>query len=321
MEQDYLNPVSYDLFEEVNPPEFLAGELKSRQASEEEWEPEVIKYEGRNAKWKTSIEMVLCVHGWEKPDKTKPMSLILFEVGMYCLEPHQHYKAIHTWFTFEGESEPQVLSYAPFDRTKIWAESEQNISVTKDLNAKLSLRPLSMGGVDVTPSFQMKKDWKRISFARGSASREFNIKTHRWDKIWWFLEENELQERSLPDCLNLAVLVKRKNDAPFSASFAIRTQTTPLRGIFGGVRRIFSRQADKPVPFLPSKEPHGRKWEKVKALIHVDQLGNWNKEGSLIPLINISGLELSVFDGQVSDSGGNCQIFGKHDRERSSTLN
>lgn len=107
-EETLLNegPLPYNLFEEINPPDAIAGETKTSNDPPNQLQREVVTYRDVTSDFSFSVEMPLCVHGWENPDKKQAMSLMVFDYTMIYTKRDHFVKSVKTSFSFDEAAFP-----------------------------------------------------------------------------------------------------------------------------------------------------------------------------------------------------------------------
>ena len=300
--------LSFTLLEEENPPEAIAGETKTNNFPPNQPQRDVVTYRDVTSDFSVSVQMSLCVHGWEKPDRKQAMSLMVFDYEMIYTKRNHFVKSVKTVFTFdeaaypaearsgEGPANPAVVAYAPFEREMRWNKTEADVKDGVHADAKF--------GVDYGASAELSGGReKEVShtqkfFTRGQAGRQYNNKTGNWNRVVWFLQQNESQGDGVPSTFSVAILVKRASNANFKGSFFIRIEAGRWENWNSGWRRIFSKPEDGPINFDPEREEMGQKWETHKDKIFQDKLGLLEEDGKLTKLVEIWGLDLGSFAPQ-----------------------
>lgn len=298
-------PLPYNLFEEINPPDAIAGETKTSNDPPNQLQREVVTYRDVTSDFSFSVEMPLCVHGWENPDKKQAMSLMVFDYTMIYAKRDHFVKSVKTSFSFdeaafpaearseEGPSNPSVVAYAPFAGSMAWNKTEADVKKQGHIDAKIGAN--DGGSAELSGGGQTEISHTQKFFTRGQAGRQFNNKTRKWDRVVWFLQQNESQGDGIPSTFSVAVLLKRASNANFRGTFFIRTEAGPCENFYSRWRRFFSTKEDDPVNFDPQKEEKGRKWENYKDKISTDNLGLLERDGKLIGLAEIWGWDLGTF--------------------------
>ena len=298
-------PLSFTLLEEHNPPEAIDGETKTYNVPADQLQREVVTYRDVTSDFSVSVQMPLCVHGWESAEKKQAMSLMVFDYRLVYTKRDHFVKSVKTEYLFdeaafpaeagsgEGPASPSVVAYAPFETPMEWNKTEGEVKNQAHADAKIGINygvnaELSAGGereISHTQKF----------FTRGQAGRRFNNRTRRWEGVFWFLQQNESQGDGVPSTFCVAILLKRASNANFKATFSIRAEAGRWADWKTGCKRIFSKKEDDPVNFGPQIEAKGRKWETHKDKISLDNLGLLEKDGKLTELVKVWGLDLGTF--------------------------
>ncbi len=92
--------------EEENPPEAVAGETKTGNFPANETQRDVVTYRDINTDFSVSVEMVLCVHGWQKPDEQQAMSLMVFDHRVNYTRRNHYVKSVKMVFKFDEAAFP-----------------------------------------------------------------------------------------------------------------------------------------------------------------------------------------------------------------------
>ena len=300
------------LLEEQNPPEAVGGETKTSNFPANQSQRDVVTYRDVTSDFSVSVEMPLCVHGWEKPDRKQAMSLMVFDYKVIYTKRDHFVKSVKTLFNFdeaafpaegrsgEGPSNPNIVAYAPFERPMKWNKTEADITDQAHVEFKL--------GASYGVSAELSADGgKEIShtqkfFTRGQAGRQYNNRAGRWDRVVWYLQQNESQGDGVPVTFSVAILLKRASNANFKGTFFIRIEAGRLENLVSGWRRMFSKKEDDPVNFDPQNEEKGQKWETHKDNISQENLGLLEKDGELTKLVEVWGLDLGTFAPQHQPS-------------------
>ena len=134
------------LREEEDPPESIAGETKTNNVPKDEQQRRVVTFRDFESGLMASVEMVLCVHGWENPDKKQAMSLMVFEYTLHYTKTDHYIRSVRTEFVFDertvstalgGErANPEVLAYAPFEKELRWNETTADVKNERHGDAK-----------------------------------------------------------------------------------------------------------------------------------------------------------------------------------------
>ncbi len=297
-------PLTYNLFEEINPSDAIAGETKTDNHPPNEVQREVVTSRKVTSDFSFSVVMPLCVHGWENPDKEKAMSLMVFDYEMLYTKRNNFVKSVKMSFTFdeaafpaeerseEGRSNPRVEAYAPFAGLA-WNKTEADVKKQSHVDAKIGAN--YGGSLETSGGEQKEISHTQKFFTRGQAKREYNNKTGKWDQVVWYLQQNESQRDGIPSTFSVAVLLERASNANFRGTLSIRAEAGLWENFKSGWPRFFSIKEDDPVNFDPQKEEKGQKWETYKDKISTDNLGLLARDHKLIGLAEVWGSDLGTF--------------------------
>ena len=298
-------PALFTLYEELEPPDAVAGELKTRNPPEDSFQRKVVTYRGQKSDFKVLVELAACVHGWRTPDHKEAMTLMVFDYELHYTKKNHFVDSVKTEFKFgevdssiKGQAgqvspDPEVMAYAPFGTTKEWDESAADMEQKMSVNTSISGQ--FVGKADVGGSIDRKNQHEQKFFNRGEASRELNNRTNKWDRVYWFLQQNDSQQRGVPPSFTVAILLKRASMSRFQMTFDIRLDAGLWENMKSRTKRFFSRKEDDPVYFDPEKLPTGTKWEKFKRDIKQDNLGALMEGDKLTNLVSVWGVELGTF--------------------------
>ena len=296
---------SFTLLEEQNPPETIDGETKTHNHPANQSQRDVVTYRNVTENYSISVEMPLCVQGWENPEKKQAMSLMVFEYRLVYVQRDCFVKSVKTSFVFDeaassaeeqesqGPANPSVVAYAPFESPMRWNETDAEVKYQAHGSGKIGINygaqaELSAGG-------EREASHTQKFFSRGLATRKFNNTTRKWDEVSWFLQQNESQRDGVPSNFSVAILLKRESNANFKGTFNIRTEAGRWADWKSGYRRFFRMKEDDPVNFDPQESEKGRKWATYKSKISQDDLGQLERDGQLAELVNIWGSDLGAF--------------------------
>lgn len=306
----HTGPASFILYEEVNPPDAVVGETKTKNNPPNQPQRPVVTYRGIESDFKVSVEMALCVHGWNTPEKKLPMSLMVFDYRLLYAKRDHHVASIKTQFTFNeaqspkavaqvgaARAEPQVVAYAPFERKVTWNETEADVKTQGYGSGKVGWN----SGVTAELGGGGQKEVSHIQrcFAQGQASRQYNNKNGKWDRVFWFLQQNDRQGDGVPPTFSVAILLRRASQAKFEGTFSIRLEAGLWEDIKSGLKRFFSKVEDDPVNFDPQREPEGGKWANFIDHIDTENLGQLAADDELIKLVEVWGIDLGAFGPQM----------------------
>lgn len=293
------------LLEEEDPPEAVAGETKTKNVPPTEEQRPVITYRGIDSDLTASVEMVACVHGWRKPDKEQAMSLMVFDYKLHYTKRDHHISSVKTEFIFEEETvpagsqvgkaraDPEVVAYAPFERELRWNETESDVKNQGHADVKLGVN--SLVTFELSGGGEREISHRQKHFDQGMASRKFNNKSRKWDRVFWFLQQNGSQGHGVPSEFSVAILLKRSSNAKYKGTFGLRVEAGLWEDLGSGIRRFFRKAEDDPVNFNPQRKPEGSKWEDIRNNIDEENLGALAKGDELVKLVEVWGLDLGAF--------------------------
>lgn len=298
--------LSFTLLEEHNPPEAIDGETKTYNDPPNQIQREVVTYHDVTSDFSVSVEMPLCVHGWETPEKRQAMSLMVFDYRLIYAKRDHFVKSVKTAYLFDEaafpaearsgdkSASPSVVAYAPFETPTEWNKTEGEVKDQAHADAKIG------GSYGATAELSTGGEWENTHtqkyFTRGQAERRFNNRTRRWERVFWFLQQNESQGDGVPSTFSVAILLKRASNANFKATFSIRAEAGRWADWKSGYRRIFGKKEDDPINFDPQTEAKGHKWENHKDKISLDNLGLLAKDDKLTEFVKVWGLDLGTFE-------------------------
>lgn len=294
--------------EELNPElsESLGG-FKTTNPEGDRFQRQMLHVSSAKSKFKKTVELVLCAHGWKHSDRKEPMTLIVLGINLSCHTRHFRFQSVRIWLTFDEDNKrnpsdgviayPHVIAYAPFVQQERWNVSTANITDNRELEAGLSVNQLA--SVNVSGSRSHEISYTRKHFDRGSADRLYDDKTGRTYGVEWYCEQNQLQKYGVQPNFHLAVLLGRLHDKEnaisFKARFDMQIEAGFIHDFEQGLRRAFRLQKpeDDPVYFDPSKEPdvHGAAGigQKLLEKIDLDNLGALAEGNMLSKLLDATG--------------------------------
>ncbi|KAL2046275.1 hypothetical protein N7G274_001722 [Stereocaulon virgatum] len=291
------------LREEEDPPESVAGETKTHNVPKNEQQRGVVTFRDSEPGLTVSVEMVLCVHGWENPDKQQAVSLMVFDYKLHYTKGDYYIRSVETEFVFDemtvstalgGErANPEVLAYAPFEKELRWNETTADVKNERHGDAKVGGNYIATAEVSAGGAKEISHQQKY--FDRGVASRKYNNKSRRWDRVSWFLQQNGIQGHGVPSTFSVAILLRRASDPMYTGTFDLRVEAGLWENLKSGIRRFFRKTEDDPVIFNPKRRPEGSRLMKVQKDIDEEKLGALAKDDELIKLVKVWGLDLESF--------------------------
>ena len=289
--------ITFELWEEENPPEATAGETKTKNIPPNQIQRPITTYRGVNSNLKPLVEMVTCVHGWDNPDSKQAMSLMVFEFRLSYAARDNYIASVMTKFIFkdsevgEGGANPQVVAYAPFEREMRWNKTEAEVKAESHYDASIGVSYIA--SADAGGGGKRELLHQQRFFDRGQAGREFV--NGKWDRVWWFLQQNDSQSHGVASTFNVAMLLKRSSDSAFQGTFEMRLEAGFWEDLKSGVKRFFRKKEDDPINFDCQREPEGRKWKKLGENIDRWNLGALAEDDELVKLVEVWDPNLGTF--------------------------
>ncbi|KAL6807932.1 hypothetical protein GGI42DRAFT_319303 [Trichoderma sp. SZMC 28013] len=282
-----------NLYEELEP-DFSGslGGFKTFNPKKDRFQRSAIHVSAKKSKFKKTVELILCCHGWKTPDKEVPMTLIVLGVKLSCHDRDSRFQSVRISLQFDEDDKrdprdafeacPQVVAYAPFVQDEYWNITEANVADTNEYGGKLGVDQVVQAEVSANKSSEVS--YTRRHFDRGTAYRLHDQHTGRFNGVEWYCEQNKQQNYGVMPNFHLAVLVERSRlhgkAISFKAEFDMRAEAGFRHDIEQGLRRAFRllRPEDDPVYFDPSKEKPdvngvGGVGEKLLKNIEIDNLG------------------------------------------------
>ncbi|KAK5997910.1 hypothetical protein PT974_00276 [Cladobotryum mycophilum] len=313
-----------DNFYEDLDPDFdqSLGAFKTSNPTDNRYQRQFIRISKQRSEFKKTVELVLCVHGWKRPDKKEPMTLIILGVYLKCHAKNFRYQSVRIGLSFHEddkadpskavEASPQVVAYAPFVREQRW-------NVTSSSNEDAHSYGASLGGgqfvtLDANAKKEASVSYTRKHFDKGTADRLYDENTGRVYGVEWYCEQNQLEQYGVEPHFHLAVLVDRKHDAnnnpvTYSAIFDMKIEAGFAHDFRQEIRRLFRlrKPEDDPIYFDPSREEpqvHGLDGVGKKLLekIKIDNLGELAEGEELSQLLNIPGMTFSGLEAMSPPS-------------------
>ncbi|OPB38163.1 hypothetical protein A0O28_0012670 [Trichoderma guizhouense] len=297
------------LYEELNP--VFSGSLgafKTSNPKDDRFQRPVIHVSAKKSKFKKTVELILCCHGWKNPDKEIPMTLIVLGVKLSCHDRESRFQSVKISLRFDEDDKrdqrdafeacPQVVAYAPFVQDEYWNITEANVTDTNGYGGKLGVDQVVQAEVGVDKSSEIS--YTRRHFDKGVADRLYDEDTGRYYGVEWYCEQNKLQDYGVMPNFHLAVLLERSHHhgkaISFKAEFDLQAEAGISYDIEEGLRRVYRllRPEDDPVYFDPSKEKPdvngvGGVGEKLLRSIKIDNLGALAEGQLLSKLIDSAG--------------------------------
>ncbi|UKZ47107.1 hypothetical protein TrVGV298_001321 [Trichoderma virens] len=296
------------LYEELNPDVSASlGAFKTSNPHDGRFQRPNIHVSSTKSKFKKTVELILCVHGWENPDKKEPMTLIVLGVNLSCHDLNSRFQSVTIKLKFDeddtshpantAKANPQVVAYAPFVQQKRWNHTTATVTENRESGGDLGVDKYVQAKVSANNSSEFS--YVREYFDRGSAHPIYDKQTRRLRGVEWYCEQNEQQEYGVMPNFHLAVLLKRSHDEdraiPFKAKFEMRTEAGSRYDFEQGLRRVFRglKPEDDPVYFDPSRDPDvngvAGVGQRLFESIQIDNLGALAEGQFLSKLVDSAG--------------------------------
>ncbi|KAK5991371.1 hypothetical protein PT974_09652 [Cladobotryum mycophilum] len=290
----------------------ISGAFKTSNPKNNRWQRPFLHDTPPESRFRKKVEIVLCVHGWETPDRIKPMTLLVLGVTLQCQTPNFRYQSARMWLKFgedtkikprnEEDAAPAVVAYAPFVQQEEWNPSEESVSTSTTYGGSLGIEKYVNVGVKC--STEASSSYTRTHFDRGTADI-LVCDTGTAQRVYgvnWYCEQNKLQMYGVKPYFHLAVLIERshtKDNQPisFSAVFDMRIQAGFWHDFEEERRRFFrlGKPEDDPVYFHPSTQDQvggiNRAGQKILHKVNKERLGDLAEGDHLSKLIDEAGLQ------------------------------
>ncbi|QYS93799.1 hypothetical protein H0G86_001167 [Trichoderma simmonsii] len=285
------------------------GGFKTTNPLHNRFQRQMIHISPTKSKFKKTVELVLCIHGWENPDRKVPMTLVVVGVNLSCHARNFRFQSLRIRLRFSEdnqrsranafEARPQVVAYAPFVQEQRWNTTVANVNDNREFGGKLGVNQFAQ--TEMSASRKAEVSYMRKHFDRGSAHPLYSGQKAITNGVEWYCEQNELQKYGILPNFHLAVLLERSHHEgnaaiPFQAEFDMWTEAGFMHDFEQGLRRAFRllRPEDDPVYFDPSKEKPdvygvAGVGEKLLENIRTDNLGALRKGMLLSKLIDSAG--------------------------------
>ncbi|PKK51115.1 hypothetical protein CI102_5915 [Trichoderma harzianum] len=295
-----------NLYEDLEP-DFSGslGGFKTFNPEDNRFQRSAIHVSAERSKFKKTVELILCCHGWKNPDKEVPMTLIVLGVKLSCHDRESRFQSVRISLRF-GEDDkrdqrdgfeacPQVVAYAPFVQDEYWNITEANVTDINGYGGKMGVDQVVQAEVSADKSSEIS--YTRRHFDRGTADRLYDKSTRRFSGVEWYCEQNKLQNYGVMPNFHLAVLVERSRHhgkaISFKAEFDLQAEAGSRHDFKQCLRRAYRllRPEDDPVYFDPSKEK-----PDVNGVGGVDNLGALAEGKLLSKLIDSAGGALASLE-------------------------
>ena len=312
LQQSHLQePITLALHEDSTPSEDAAeGSFKTRNPENNKWQRQYVHIETKQSKFKKTVEMVLCVHGWENSSRSQAMSLLVFRLQFSCTDSSSRYKTASVSFDFgnyedkaSGQTDkatPNVVAYGPFNKTTRWNDVKADLK--RNLNGGGEVGVDYMANAKMNAAVQWEISYQGKYFDEGSSYPIYDDKTAVTKGVEWHLKGKKLPDSASqaiePDLL-VAVLLKRDSmpngeGIPFTGTFNMRLEAGLLHDLQQGRRRFFVpwKPEDEAMNFDPSCADHVRGDDGNNCMKKIDKenLGKLASGNVLTALCEIPGL-------------------------------
>jgi hypothetical protein len=186
----------------TSPENAAEGGFRTRNPEKDKWQRQYVHIADKKSKFKETIEMVLCVHGWEDPSHSQAMSLLVFRLHFSCSDSSSRYKAATVWFDFgnyedkdsgqTAKATPNVVAYGPFNKTKRWNEVKAELK--RQLNAGGEIGVDHIANAKANAGGQWEISYQGKYFDEGSATPNYIDRTGITEGVQW-----DMKGKNLPD--------------------------------------------------------------------------------------------------------------------------
>jgi len=261
---------------EVSPED---GELKTLNPKKEPRQRSKVTERGSDdTTFSIEASLATCVHGYLKPDRQTPASLIVLHFVIQSDDSSSIVKSARTSFFFKlpGEVDEKdshatinVMAFAPGHRRFNKSTSKKTKKRELEFEAGGEASPAKADG---KYSEENKEVHTQPYFEKMDAGRRYVDPHAIHDKVWWRVTQNKSHKLGITPEFRTAILVTRKDASQFHGIFRLK--------IDGGVKYNLSEKyndwrgksvVDDPVIFDPSFNPHGV--ENCNIEIKSDSLG------------------------------------------------
>ncbi|KAL7915822.1 hypothetical protein GGI35DRAFT_430747 [Trichoderma velutinum] len=189
-------------YEEINPDssESLGG-FKTSNPEGNRFQRQMIHVSSAKSRFKKTVELILCCHGWKNPDKKDPMTLIVLGVNLSCHDRSSRFQSVEIRLRFGEDDQrdpvdtveacPQVVAYAPFVQEERWNTTAANVNDSREYGGRLGVN--QFGDTEISASKKAEVSYMRKHFDRGSAYRLYDDRTGRIYGVEWYCEQNRLE--------------------------------------------------------------------------------------------------------------------------------
>ena len=308
-----------DLYEELDPPENQGnGEFKTRNPEHDKFQRQFIHLSPEKSPFKKTIQMVLCVHGWEDLSHQQPMSLLVVRFHFTCNTDGALYRSVRIWFKFNefepadldatsstkstatgspgdtisANASPVVVAYAPFVKTRRWNESEAERRRTNAAEGVLGVN--QMANAELRLRHERETLYRQRFFDKGTSDPIIIDAIGEVMGVEWYLEQNASQGFGVEPDFHVAMLLKRSNDSSgnpvrFKSTCDVRLDAGFQHNFEQRVRRIFrlGKPEDESYYYDPNRldDFRGADGTRIMQNIDTDNLGRLAEQDMLVGLL------------------------------------
>lgn len=168
-----------DALYEVEDPDFddVIGGFKTNNPKDNRWQRPYIHVSSKMSRFKRTVQMILCLHGWEDSSKTQPMTLLIFAVNLNCHSRDFRFQSVRMWLTFDEDrkakppnvekASPTVVGFAPFVMDESWNYSTEGIVEKTAYGGELGVEYVVAPKINANQ--EIERSYTRKHFDRGSA--------------------------------------------------------------------------------------------------------------------------------------------------------
>ncbi|KAK7701803.1 hypothetical protein SLS57_011608, partial [Botryosphaeria dothidea] len=224
------------LYEELDPESSeTLGAFKITNPDADQFQRPMILVSPKESNFKKTVELVLCIHGWEDPSKKVPMTLVVLGVNLFSHARDFRIQSVRIWLSFE-------------------AENTENPSYAASVGVSY------VANVEGTASREDTVSYTRRHFDKGPAQRTYDERAGRVHGVEWYYEQNSVQRYGVKPNFHVAALVKRSpqegpESSTFTANFDMQVKAGLMHDFNEGHRRIFRLEwpEDDPLFFDPER--------------------------------------------------------------------
>lgn len=193
----------------------------------------------------------------------KAGTLIILDWNFQSRDPDKRFKFVRINMVFAGPEgclsweEPAVYKMVPQGRFSL-LRSTFTEEKKKSLAASLGIQP-SLVSADVSPSYELSRTTEIEDSVHVSGQTYLDYSQgperdpDRPNAIEWTFSENTSQRSGLPTVVRTPVLLARETDAPFTATFSIRTKVSATSDLNMRFKKLLGqKEQDDPIVFDPT---------------------------------------------------------------------